>query len=143
MTALLAWSYDLLNAREQRFFEALSVFAGGCTLETATEVCAEESEDDLDVVGLITSLVSKSLLIAEVSGDRHRYRLLESTRQYAAVKLVQRGSSEEFSRRHARAYLEVATTLEASLDSVSDEELFNNSQWERGNWHAALEWSLD
>jgi hypothetical protein len=29
----LAWSYDLLNAEEQRLFRLLSVFVGGCTLE--------------------------------------------------------------------------------------------------------------
>ena len=36
MTALVDWSYDMLTAREQRFFESLSVFAGGCTLDAAT-----------------------------------------------------------------------------------------------------------
>ena len=40
MTALIDWSYDLLTQREQTFFESLSVFAGGCTLDAATAVCA-------------------------------------------------------------------------------------------------------
>src|SRR6266508_2652752 len=31
----IAWSYDLLDASEQSLFSRLSVFAGGCTLESA------------------------------------------------------------------------------------------------------------
>ena len=97
MTALIDWSYDLLTPREQRFFESLSVFAGGCTLEAATAVCANEGEDDLDVVDLVASLVTKSLLVAELAGSEQRYRLLESSRQYAREKLIARGEQEHVS----------------------------------------------
>ena len=41
MRATIDWSYDLLAAPEQRVFERLSVFAGGCTLAAATAVCGE------------------------------------------------------------------------------------------------------
>ncbi len=34
----LAWSYDLLDAKEQELFRRLSVFVGGCTLE-AVQTC--------------------------------------------------------------------------------------------------------
>ena len=53
MTALIDWSYDLLTPREQRFFESLSVFAGGCTLDAATAICATDDEDDLAVIDLV------------------------------------------------------------------------------------------
>ena len=39
LRATIEWSYDLLSEEEQRLFRALSVFAGGCTLEAAEEVC--------------------------------------------------------------------------------------------------------
>lgn len=51
-------------------------------------ICTTVGEDDLDVVELITSLVSKSLLVAELAANEQRYYLLESTRQYAREKLV-------------------------------------------------------
>ena len=92
-SALLDWrSFDLSTpARKQSFFESLSVFAGGCTFEAAVAVCGAYGEDDFDVIDLITSLVTKSLLVAESIGAEQRYRLLESTRHYLAAKLVGHG----------------------------------------------------
>ncbi len=97
MIALIDWSYDLLTPREQRFFESLSVFADGCTLDAATAVCATEAEADLDEIDLVASLASKSLLVAELVGNEQRYRLLESSRQYASAKLIARGEQAAFS----------------------------------------------
>ena len=39
MRATIDWSYELLAAPEQRVFERLSDFAGGCPLATAAAVC--------------------------------------------------------------------------------------------------------
>jgi len=36
----ISWSYDLLNAKEQRCFRRLAIFVGGCTLEAAEAVCS-------------------------------------------------------------------------------------------------------
>jgi len=65
MRAAIDWSYDLLAPREQRMFERLSVFAGGCTLATANAVCAGEDVAEPDVIDLLSSLVDKSLLLAD------------------------------------------------------------------------------
>ena len=55
LRATIDWSYDLLSEEEQRLFARLSVFAGGCTLDAAEDVC----DADLDT---LQSLVEKSLL---------------------------------------------------------------------------------
>ena len=55
LRATIEWSYDLLTTEEQRLFARLAVFAGGCTLEAAEEVCGA----DLDT---LQSLVDKSLV---------------------------------------------------------------------------------
>ena len=91
MRAAIDWSYDLLAAREQRMFERLSVFAGGCTLATANAVCAGEDVAEADVIDLLSSLVDKSLLLADIDGAEPRYLLLESFREYAQEKLAARG----------------------------------------------------
>jgi predicted ATPase len=60
----IAWSYQLLDAQEQRLFLRLSVFVGGCTLEAIEAVCNALDKSNrggrtLDGVG---SFIDKSLL---------------------------------------------------------------------------------
>ena len=108
LEAGLDWSYDLLDAREQRVFERLAVFAGGWTLEAAEAVCADGdaigTENALDVV---IGLVRKSLVMAaETDAAIQRYRLLETVRDYARRKLATRGATEVTAvrERHAAFY---------------------------------------
>ena len=78
MRALVDWSYDLLTPQEQLLFARLGVFAGGFGLDAATAVCGGEGLDEIDIFDLLTSLTDKSLVVADTSGERERYRLLES-----------------------------------------------------------------
>ncbi len=102
MRALIDWSYELLSETEQRLFWRLSIFIGGCTMEAAEVVCADETIDALDVIDLVASLVDKSLIVAEVEEDFTRYRLLESTRAFALEKLQESGERDVLAHRHAR-----------------------------------------
>ncbi len=140
MRAAIDWSYDLLAAREQQVFERLSVFAGGCDLAAAAAVCGTEETAEADVFDVLSSLVDKSLLVANFDGGEPRYRLLESFREYASERLAERGEQEMVAQRHARAYLEVAEQLDGASDTRADsrELLFP----ELDNWRAALEWAL-
>ncbi len=140
--ALIDWSYDLLIPREQSFFDSLSAFAGGCTLDEATAVCAADDEDDIDVVDLLASLVTKSLLVAESTGTKQRYRLLESFRQYAREKLIVRRTQEHLARRHAIVYLDLAEQLERASNTSPDREWLPQAHIELENWRAVLEWAL-
>jgi predicted ATPase/transcriptional regulator with XRE-family HTH domain len=142
MTALIDWSYGLLTVREQKFFEALSVFAGDCSLEAITAVCAADDEDDVAVIDLITSLVTKSLLVAELASEEQRYRLLESSRQYARDKLIACGKLDDFARRHAIFYVELAEQREREWDAMPDRAWLPQASLEVENWRAALEWTL-
>ena len=74
LRAAIAWSYELLDAGEQRLFRRLGVFVGGCTLEAAEAVLADDhlGGDDLTpsipasaVLDGLTSLIDKSLLKQE------------------------------------------------------------------------------
>ena len=80
----------------------------------ATAVCGGEEAAEADVFDVLSSLVDKSLLIADFDGSEPRYRLLESFREYAREKLAERGEQEMVAQRHARAYLEVAEQLDAA-----------------------------
>ena len=50
LRAAIDWSYDLLTPAEQKLFRRLSVFAGGCTLESVEAVCDAKADLDLDLL---------------------------------------------------------------------------------------------
>jgi len=112
MRATIDWSYDLLAASEQRVFDRLSVFANGCTLTAASCDLRKREIAENDVLDLLSSLVDKSLVVADFEGSQPRYRLLESFREYAREQLLKGGAREVFAHRHALAYLELAETMD-------------------------------
>jgi predicted ATPase/class 3 adenylate cyclase len=102
LRALIDWSHDLLDERERMLFRRLGIFVNGFTLEGAVAVGSGEDLDELDVFDVLASLVDKSLVLAEPHGDALRYRLLESTRAYAAEKLDNAGERDLGAGRHLR-----------------------------------------
>ncbi len=83
MRAVVDWSYGLLSEDEQRFFRALGIFAGGFTVEAAAAVALDSTTTRIDAIDRLADLVAKSLVVADVSGARPRFRLLDTTRAYA------------------------------------------------------------
>jgi predicted ATPase/DNA-binding XRE family transcriptional regulator len=121
MHALIDWSHNLLDAKEQRLFRRLAIFAGGWSLAAATHVCADSNDAHpgalapSEIVGVLESLVDKSLVVAPASGPEVRYHLLESTRAYALEKLDRAGERSAIARRHA----EFVASFAASSLAVS------------------------
>jgi hypothetical protein len=93
LRAVVDWSYELLFDDEQRVFERLSVFPGGCDLSTAEAVCADETLAASEFADIIHALVDKSLVIAVPTGDDLRFRQLQTLAQYGREKLAERGDS--------------------------------------------------
>jgi predicted ATPase/DNA-binding XRE family transcriptional regulator len=83
-------SYNLLSEPQRRLFERLSMFHKGATLDETTAACEPDDVPAGDVLGLIASLVDKSLVVAELETGEPRYRLLEASRRYAREKLSTR-----------------------------------------------------
>ena len=142
MRATVDWSYELLAPSEQRVFERLSVFSGGCTIEAATRVCANGEVGPGDVLSLISSLVDKSLVIADLEWLEPRYRLLESFREYAREKLKARGEENAVASRHALAYREQAEWFNRSWDKLHYTVTARYLRDEIDNWRAAVQWAL-
>ncbi|HVE63116.1 MAG TPA: adenylate/guanylate cyclase domain-containing protein [Mycobacteriales bacterium] len=85
--ATIAWSYDLLDQVERDLLARLSVFAGGTSPEAVEAVCSAECPD---VVGLLSSLVDKSLVRFRTDDDGEpRYALFQAVREYAAERLAE------------------------------------------------------
>lgn len=142
MRAAIDWSYELLTEPERRLFERFSIFAGGCTMDVARTVCQGDDVNATDVVSLISSLVSKSMLVAEIAQSEPRFRMLEPFREYAREKLALRGEHDAVAHRHAHAYLHLAERLDVTWDSMPDREWLQSARAEMENWRQALEFSL-
>ncbi len=94
LRATLAWSFELLDADEQVLLRRLSVFAGSFGLEAAEDICAEDPLERSEAVALLGRLIDKSLVHVEEGPGDHRYRLLETVRQYAAERLEEAGERD-------------------------------------------------
>jgi predicted ATPase/DNA-binding winged helix-turn-helix (wHTH) protein len=101
LAATLDWSYDALPEPEQAALRRLSVFAGGFTLDAAQAVATNKLVVSSDIVEVVASLVSKSLINADVTTAIGHYRLLDTTRAYALKKLTESGEFDQTARRHA------------------------------------------
>ncbi len=118
------WSYDLLAGDEQDLLRSTSVFAGGFELTSITAVV--DGGDDVEVLRHLDSLVRKSLVVADHTTPRTRYRQFETIRKFAEDRLAETGALEPTRDRHADYFAHEAT-----------------ARWERWNgpgWRDAVDW---
>lgn len=88
---LLAWSYRSLSDAEQAAFRAVSVFSSGFSISTAVPALSSARIEPNDVAMLVWSLVDRSLVVADLSANETRYRLLETMRSYGRGLLDEHG----------------------------------------------------
>jgi predicted ATPase/class 3 adenylate cyclase len=137
LRAAIAWSYDLLADSEKRTFSALSLFAGGCTIEALEHVV--EAEVDVE----IESLVDKSLVQLDLrESAESRYRLLEPVAEFAIGELAALGESDALRRRHIEFYSTLASSVVAA-DASARAAGMSRIDVEIGNMRAALERAMD
>jgi predicted ATPase len=143
LRATMDWSYQLLSAQERLLFQRLSVFAGSCALEAAETICSGEGLGPGEVLGWLSALVAKSLVIVDGQlGQEMRYRLLELIRQYAQEKLDAAGDSARFRRCHRNYYSALAESIRTKLMAQDHVTWRASLQSERDNLRLALEWSF-
>ncbi len=112
LEATVRWSYDQLEADEQRVFRALGVLAGSFDIGAIAAVCELSVPDATDVVEV---LYARSLVVSSRE-SRSRFRLLETLKAYAERQLVEAGEVEVVRERHCMHFTGAAradTLLEA------------------------------
>jgi predicted ATPase len=139
--AMLDWSYHLLSDRDRRVLCRLSIFIGMFTHEGAQAVGVDAETDDVGVADALASLVDKSLIWTSVSEGPVLFRLLDTTRAFAAAKLASSGEGDQVARRHARHYSE-----KLKADAI-DTAIFRGRNFSAyaphiGNVRAAVAWSF-
>ncbi|KJC54473.1 hypothetical protein UP10_40550, partial [Bradyrhizobium sp. LTSPM299] len=141
LNAMLDWSYNLLSEREKVVLCRLSFFVGAFTLQAASSVASETEADDADATDAVASLVAKSLISTTAINESTHYRLLDTTRAYAAAKLGARGEAARIARRHAIFYSRFLEHDEI-IQSLFGEHDLSGYALHIGNVRAALGWAL-
>ncbi|WP_338312000.1 ATP-binding protein [Bradyrhizobium sp. TM239] len=124
LMATIDWSFRLLSQKEAVLFGLLSVFSDAFEVEDAAFVAEAAGLTPVDVVTGLGSLVAKSLVSAQTRGPGLRYRLLDSTRRYAAERRQADPACGHALHRHALRVL--------ALFEQSEEE------W---NWREPADWT--
>ncbi|MGW0789652.1 BTAD domain-containing putative transcriptional regulator [Streptomyces sp. NPDC002911] len=142
LRAVVDWSWDLLDDGERVVLRRLSVFAGGCDITAAEEVCSlpgADSGDARDVAFVLGSLVDKSLVVAAPGDDGDmRYRLLETVAEYAAERLDASGERAAAERHHLVHYRELVRATDPELRGAGQRAALALFQREYENVRTAL-----
>ncbi len=146
----IRWSYDLLAPEHQTLFKRLSVFAPGCSLEAAEEVCAERADevmvDELscDPLDGLASLVDSSLLVPHAThADGSRFDMLQTVREFAVEQLVASGEEPALRRRHATDFVSLAEEAEPRLHGADQAQWLDRLEREHDNLRSAFGWLIE
>lgn len=142
LRASVDWSHALLTEPERALFARLAVFMGGFDLDAAQAVAGGGDLTRYQVLDLLTLLVDKSLVIAENTSGRTRYRLLETMRQYGLEKLGESGGADDVRARHFDHYSTIAAVFDTPAHTDHEQRL-QQTDTEIDNLRAAFTWSRD
>ncbi len=141
--ATIDWSYSLLDESEKRLFGRLAVFAGGCTVEAAEQICNAQNDLGIEVLDGLELLSNKNLL-REIHGQDGQARclMLQTIREYALEKLAQNGENETLSELHANYYLQKVEAAAPKLKGAEQQVALVEMDAEYDNLRQVLEWAL-
>jgi predicted ATPase/DNA-binding CsgD family transcriptional regulator len=142
LRASVDWSHALLTEPERVLFRRLAAFLGGFGLDSAQTVAGGGGVQRYQVLDQLTLLVDKSLVVADDSRGRTRYRLLETVRQYALEKLGESGEADAVRSRHRDYYTALAALLDAPAGTDYEQRL-DQAETEIDNLRAAFGWSRE
>ncbi|MBY3165661.1 transcriptional regulator [Rhizobium laguerreae] len=137
LEAMHDWSFNLLSNREREVLANLSVFRGHFPIDAARSVAGRSDLDFPEIDRALASLVDKSLLATSIADGTTHFRLPETTRVYALMKLDECEDKYGAAKRHARYYLNLVNMPRAPSPKG------NKTSWSGlhiGNIRAALEW---
>jgi predicted ATPase/class 3 adenylate cyclase len=135
----IAWSYDLLGEGQQRAFWRLAVFVGGCSLETAEQVCGPVDELGEEVLDALMGLADQSLVRVEEIDGETRFQQLDTIREFAAERLLASGEQAEIERRQTAVYRELVEAASPRLSGVDQRRWLGRLEREHDNIRAVLD----
>jgi predicted ATPase/DNA-binding CsgD family transcriptional regulator len=109
----IEWSHDLLGSGERTLLRRLCVFAGRFTLEDVESVCTSDGVPAARALDVLSSLVDKSLVMKQDAPGVACYRLHETMREFAGLKLREAGEEEAVEQRYVEYYVSRCRRSEA------------------------------
>ncbi len=142
LLATIDWSFKLLPRSEAIILRLVSVFADAFEQDDAVAVAAAAGLTPVDVAAGLGGLVAKSLLAADVNGPELRYRLLDSTRAYAAERLAEETIAVHARRCHAERILTVFEQSEGEWDWREPNDWTRRYLGRLADLRTALSWAF-
>jgi len=142
LEASVDWSYSLLGDADRVLLCRLAVFAQGFDLPAAEAVCAGEGLERWAVLDALTGLVDRSLVVVQDEVGGGRYRLLETIRQYAFVKLAEAGEVASLRDRHLEYHTTRAAEAGRDLEGRDAVRVFAELELDVDNFRAAFDWAM-
>ena len=133
LTTLIAWSEELLDPDERTAFAELAVFAGPVGMVDLTGVLSGD-----DAFDHVCRLVDRSLAVVDTANGPARYRLLETVRRSATVRLDDSGA---VARRHAAWFTEITEAADQLLRTPAEAEGRARIEGRRDELRAAHRWA--
>ena len=144
LQAALDWSHALLEPAEQAMFRRMAVFSGSFSLSLVPLLGqagqAGPSLDEWCVLDTLSALADRSLVVVE-GGEQPRYRLLDSVREYALIKLEASGERPALQRLHAHALADLLDQAYDTYWSSSDADWLGRHAADIDNVRLALDWA--
>jgi predicted ATPase/class 3 adenylate cyclase len=138
----IGWSYELLDESERLVFEMMSVFSP--TRLEAIEAVAASTLASVDLIESLASLVDKSLVKSEASGDVQRFSMLLMIREYAIERLAESPEREQAVRRaHADYFCEYTQRLSGRLRGPERLRVLGDLADDIGNLRTAWRYWVD
>ncbi len=135
---LIDWSYELLSTQERSVLCRLAVFAGGWTLDAA-EVISAPGEPCAEV---LAELVDHSLVTFGSDGERRRYSMHETIRQFAQAQLHSSDQEADAQERHARYYAQLVSQAAENRGGQPLTDRLRTVENDHDNLRRAFEWLL-
>ncbi|MBD5787708.1 hypothetical protein IF650_16210 [Cellulosimicrobium terreum] len=95
LEAVIEWSWQLLHPDEQDLLRRTCLLPDGFTAATAQEVAQVAGMGPWEVLDALDGLVTQSLLTVTDLESGTRYRMLETVREFGALRLAESGIEDE------------------------------------------------
>lgn len=141
LRALIDWSWDLCSEQDRRAWAHVSVFSGSFDLNAA-EYVVDDAVGDARAIGIVHSLVDKSVLMHELENGEGRYRLPHALREYGQEKLNAAGERESAECRHRDWYAGLVERFAAEWIGPDQVAWVNRLIKDQANLRAALHSAL-